>query len=491
MKNLMRKSGTLKFLIVLLALVLAAGLVACDILAGDPADTNKPTDGATQPPKLTVELLGDAEVTLEFGEEFTDPGAQAFLDGKLCDLTVHADSKVDETKLGTYVVTYKAVSGDQTAEVQRTVTIVDTQAPVITLQTVEGHITYPGQPYVEEGFTAMDNYDGDITVQVTSVEENGVVTYTVSDSSGNTATIQRTLTYCDVSEPQLMLKGETEITITAGTKFQEPGYSASDFVDGDLTDAVQIKGSVNIYMPGTYTLTYTVTNGQMNSVSKTRTVTVEGLVQPEVVDPGDKIIYLTFDDGPCKHTLKLLEVLEKYNVKATFFIVGSMSVGYLDEIAAGGHSLGMHSMEHEYKDIYSSEEAFFKDLYACQKLIYDRTGVLTTLLRFPGGSSNTVSRKYSQGIMSKLVVEVEAQGFQYFDWNVSSNDAGGTKTAEGVFNNVINGVQKHNISVVLQHDIKKYSVEAVEQIIQWGLANGYTFLPLDPTSPECHSKVNN
>jgi len=244
-------------------------------------------------------------------------------------------------------------------------------------------------------------------------------------------------------------------------------------------------------MPGTYTLTYTVTNGQNNSVSKTRTVTVEALVQPDVVDPGDKIIYLTFDDGPCKYTLTLLEVLEKYNVKATFFIVGSMGVGYLDEIAAGGHSIGMHSMNHEYKEIYSSEEGFFEDLYACQQLIYERTGILTTLLRFPGGSSNTVSRKHCEGIMSKLVVEVEAQGFQYFDWNVNSGDAGGTTDTDQVFKNVINGIKKHNISVVLQHDIKKYSVEAVEQIIQWGLANGYTFLPLDPTSPECHSKVNN
>lgn len=461
-------------------------LVAC---AGN-LDSTEPTD-TTGVPVLSLTLNGDANVTLEYGDEFADMGATALLNGEACDARVVITGQVDAETLGEYVLTYTATLDGQTATQQRTVTVVDTQAPEILLNYIDGYFTYPGQPYQEEGFTAADNYDGDITALVEAVEADGIVTYTVKDSSGNTAQVQRTVTYCDASEPMIMLSGDKTITLTAGTKFAEPGYSAIDYVDGDLTDKVVVSGSVNIYLPGTYTLTYTVTNGQNNSATQTRTVTVEGLVQPEQVDPGDKIIYLTFDDGPCKYTLSLLEVLEKYNVKATFFIVGSMSVGYLDEIAAGGHSIGMHSMTHTYSDIYCSEEAFFEDLYACQKLIYDKTGIWSTLLRFPGGSSNTVSRKHCQGIMSNLVVAVEAQGFQYFDWNVSSNDAGGTTTAQGVFENVIAGVKKHNISVVLQHDIKKYSVEAVEQIIQWGLANGYTFLPLDPTSPECHSRVNN
>ena len=218
---------------------------------------------------------------------------------------------------------------------------------------------------------------------------------------------------------------------------------------------------------------------------------VEGLSQPEIVVPEGKVIYLTFDDGPSKYTLQLLEVLEKYNVKATFFIVGNAGVGYLDEIAAGGHSIGIHSMTHVYSEIYASDEAYFKDLYATQQLIYERTGILTTLMRFPGGSSNKVSIKHNKGIMTRLTAAVEAQGFQYFDWNVSSGDAGGTTKTEEVFQNVINGVKHRDISVVLQHDIKGYSVAAVEQIIQWGLANGYTFLPLEPSSPVCHSKINN
>ena len=137
-----------------------------------------------------------------------------------------------------------------------------------------------------------------------------------------------------------------------------------------------------------------------------------------------------------------------------------------------------------------SEEAFFEDLYACQKLIYDRTGVLTTLLRFPGGSSNTVS-KFNPGIMSRLTVAVQNAGFQYFDWNVDSNDAGGAKTAQEVFENVVNGCASRRVSIVLQHDIKGFSVEAVEKILIWGTENGYRFLALDSSSPGAHHGVNN
>ena len=112
------------------------------------------------------------------------------------------------------------------------------------------------------------------------------------------------------------------------------------------------------------------------------------------------------------------------------------------------------------------------------------------MVRFPGGSSNTVSR-FSPGIMTYLTQAVQDCGFQYFDWNVDSVDAGGAKTAKEVFENVIGAVQNRDVSVVLQHDIKGFSVEAVYRILAWGLDNGYTFLPLDMTSPAAHHGVNN
>ncbi|MBQ9108767.1 MAG: peptidoglycan-N-acetylglucosamine deacetylase, partial [Oscillospiraceae bacterium] len=117
-------------------------------------------------------------------------------------------------------------------------------------------------------------------------------------------------------------------------------------------------------------------------------------------------------------------------------------------------------------------------------------GIKTTLLRFPGGSSNGVSR-FNPGIMTRLTKLVEEKGFQYFDWHVDSQDAGGAKTADEVFQNVVNGVKNRKTSVVLQHDIRGYSVDAVERIIQWGLKNGYTFKALDENSPKAHHNVKN
>ena len=119
-----------------------------------------------------------------------------------------------------------------------------------------------------------------------------------------------------------------------------------------------------------------------------------------------------------------------------------------------------------------------------QALIQQHTGLTTTLMRFPGGSSNRLQDNKCD--MSQLVKTVTDLGFQYFDWNVDSNDAGGAKTADEVYQNVISGIGNMKTACVLMHDIKGYSVDAVERIIQWGLQNGYTFQVLTPESPGFH-----
>ena len=159
--------------------------------------------------------------------------------------------------------------------------------------------------------------------------------------------------------------------------------------------------------------------------------------------------------------------------------------------AAAGHTVAIHSASHDYQKIYQSTDAYMADLYEMNDIIKAQTGKGADIIRFPGGASNTVSAKYCKGIMTQLVSLGETNGFQYCDWNISSGDAGETKDTDDVYNNVISGIQKHKVSVVLQHDIKKFSVDAVERIIQWGQANGYTFLPLTPTTEMVHHKVNN
>ena len=297
----------------------------------------------------------------------------------------------------------------------------------------------------------------------------------------------------DTKAPAITLAGDSEMTVEAGTEFSDPGYTAEDNYDGDVTDKVSVDGDVDTKKCGDYTIKYTVSDSAGNEATVERNVMVYDPQSASEMTPTDKVVYLTFDDGPGKYTQQLLDVLDKYGVKATFFVTNE-DPDYQDMIAKeaeAGHTVAIHSASHDYPKIYQSTDAYMADLYEMNDIIKAQTGKSASIIRFPGGASNTVSADYCKGIMTQLVSLVEASGFQYCDWNVSSGDAGETKYTDDVYNNVISGIQKHKVSVVLQHDIKKFSVDAVERIIQWGQANGYTFLPLTPTTKMVHHKVNN
>ena len=208
-------------------------------------------------------------------------------------------------------------------------------------------------------------------------------------------------------------------------------------------------------------------------------------------DP-DKVIYLTFDDGPGKHTERLLDLLAKYDAKATFFTTSAYPE-YAELIAReaeDGHAVAIHSYSHKYKVIYASSTAFWNDFEAQQKVVEEQTGKRTELLRFPGGSSNTVSA-FTPGIMTTLSQQATAKGLTYFDWNVSSGDAGATTDSAAVIQNCKAGVKNVKNPVILCHDVKKFTVDAMETFIPWAIENGYTFLPLTPDSPNAHHKINN
>lgn len=445
---------------------------------------------------ININLNGSPKETIEYGDTYTEQGATAAFNtpaSKNVPLNVTIKGSVDSSKLGTYHIHYKAKKGIFYVQKSREVKIVDTKAPIIELNKIDGYYPKTGETYQEEGFTATDNYDGDITSKIKRTEDKNVITYTVSDSSGNKTSVQRTIEYNDGIAPTITLNGDSDITIKAGTRFEDPGCTAKDSHGNDISDSVSVSDNISTYRAGTYTITYSVTDKFGNETSIDRTVTVEAVKQTATTSSGNKVVYLTFDDGPGAHTQQLLDILDKYNVKVTFFVT-NVNSGYENMIAkeaAAGHTVAIHSASHDYKKIYSSVDAYFADLNEMSDIIYAQTGQRPKLIRFPGGSSNTVSLKYCSGIMTTLTKAVTDQGYKYFDWNVSSGDAGGTTSTEEVYQNVVNGMKSHNVSVVLQHDIKGFSVNAVERIIQWGLANGYTFLPLTTSTEDVHHGVNN
>lgn len=187
-----------------------------------------------------------------------------------------------------------------------------------------------------------------------------------------------------------------------------------------------------------------------------------------------------------------MDILDAYGVKATFFVTNCNEdyIWCIGEIARRGHSVGIHSATHDYNAIYQSEEAYFADFCRMQEIIFEQTGEYAKLVRFPGGSSNTVSH-FNPGIMTRLTNDLNDMGYAYFDWNVSAADTASDATRYTVIENFKESVPKHDYSVVLQHDTYAFSVDAVEEILSWGIKNGYSFRALDLTSPAVHHSVAN
>jgi len=454
---------------------------------------------------LQLDVTGEQEITLEHGQTYQDAGAKAAFSGSLLirepiPVELKVQNHVNPAVLGTYDVTYSAEYTLQTIFGQqhfvqtevRKVHVVDTKAPEITLVADPEVYTLPGQVYAEEGYTAVDDYDGDITNQVVREVVGETVVYTVSDSSGNQTQVVRQVVYDDPIPPELVLEGKPVMVVYLNKTYEEPGYKATDNVDGDITDLVTVEGTVDTTKEGTYELIYTVKDNYDNVVTATRKVEVTKPASSgggQIVT-GAKAVYLTFDDGPGGYTAQILDILDKYGVKASFFVVKQGYPELLTRMAKSGHTVAIHSMTHNYNKIYASEDAFFEDMYAEQKHIAAYTGITTTLLRFPGGSSNTVSR-INPGIMTRLTKKLTEMGYTYFDWNVDSKDAGGAKTPDEVYQNVINGISTNRTSVVLMHDIHWTTLNAIERIIKWGLANNCSFYALTASSPTMHHGVNN
>lgn len=225
-------------------------------------------------------------------------------------------------------------------------------------------------------------------------------------------------------------------------------------------------------------------------------MTVQQMTESEGTDENvyQKQIYLTFDDGPSSNTDRILDILKEYDVKATFFVVGKtdeQSVKAYQRIIEEGHTLAMHSYSHKYNEIYESRESFIADLEQLQEYLYQVTGVWSRFYRFPGGSSNTVSKTD----MQELIAYLSETGITYFDWNIASGDAvSGQLDADSIVKNCMDGIEGHNECMILMHDAsdKNTTVEALPEIISQIQDRGdAVFLPVtDETVPVQHITAN-
>ena len=433
-----------------------------------------------------IQFHKNEDVYIECFTKWTDTLPEAVVthsdlfNGKRLDVQ-HISGQVDITKVGEYVLTYKAKFWNKEAETTRTVYVVDRTPPEIELKTNPDYFVTDFFSYKEEGFVARDNHDGDISDKVIAENCGESILYTVKDESGNQTSVVRQIPFKDVEPPAITLNGTKHMYIQKGTDWVDPGYLVVDNYDVEVTQTY-VDNTINKDVLGDYSVKY-IAEDAAGNVSE-----VERIVS--VIDKNaDNMIYLTFDDGPSPYTMELLDVLDKYNIKATFFVVNNDMSDIITEIANRGHVVGAHTYSHKYK-IYKNEPEYYQDLNKILDVIEEKTGTRTNLIRFPGGSSNTISRNYCANIMTQLAESVKRKGYQYFDWTVNSGDADEATTRQEVFNNVVAGIRETKRPVVLQHDIKDYSVAATEDIIKWALENGYVFGVLDEEIV-CHHSILN
>lgn len=401
-------------------------------------------------------------------------------------------TQVNVEKLGKYTITYQIDNKTYKLDID----VVDSVAPIYDTQNVEVGL---GQNI--DAQSCVKNIRDETQTKVYFKEEYDFtkegqqdVIVVVEDEGGNkTEKSVQIKIIKDTEKPTLT--GLHDITTTKNKKVNYmSGIKAKD--NQAPNPKIEVDSSkVDLSNLGTYDIQYTVTDQSGNQNIYTQKVTV---INNQSVttkgQTGNKIVYLTFDDGPSSNTAKILDVLDKYNVKATFFVTGNgQKYNYLIKKAHDkGHTIGLHTYTHSYSKVYASVNAYFKDLDKVGEMVKGQIGFVPKYIRFPGGASNTVSRHYCKGIMSTLVKEVQNRGYQYYDWNASTGDANGNNIA---VNKLVQGgtSSKAKNIMILAHDTaaKSTTVQALPQIIEHYQALGYTFKGIDDSTFTPHQHVNN
>lgn len=397
------------------------------------------------------------------------------------------DDKVNNKKLGTYQITYAIDKHIFKLDVQ----VKDTKKPEVTTKPVTMEI---GETFnLKDGIKEIKD-DTKTTVVLKNKDESfdkigkKNVDIIVKDEGGNetAATITLTILEKDTTPPIIDAKN---ITLQSGDTFDPmEGVQAKDERDGKVNVTIT-KNDVDMENAGTYHITYEAEDKHHNKADKTITVTV---TKPQPVS--GKVIYLTIDDGPSANTPAILDILDKYNVKATFFVTAQCP-GYLDYIRIAhekGHAIGLHTYSHNYAQIYANETAYFNDLQAISDVVYEKTGMRSNIIRFPGGSSNTVSANYNSGIMSRLSKEVRDKGYQYFDWNGASGDGNSALPASSLIQTAKSYGNYPSIMLLTHDHSGSYaSVEALPEIIRYYQNLGYSFETVNANTNGYHHGINN
>ena len=306
------------------------------------------------------------------------------------DSSVQVSSDIDTKRVGNYTVTYQIKDYKKTC----TVSVKDTKAPKLKVKTYTTDLKEDVKP---NSFVESVEDDSKVTLSFknkVTKDEKQTVTIIAKDAYGN----------CTMKDTTLTLKKDTEKPIISTDPIHvytdsKPNYkSYIEVTDNlDLNPKIKIDSSkVKTKKEGTYKLTVTATDRSGNKAKKKISV---------VVEEPTKVVYLTFDDGPSSDiTPQILDVLDSKNVKATFFVVhfSEKNAELVKREANSGHTVALHGYTHTYSEVYQSADSCLDNFKKIQEQVYETIGQRPNIIRFPGGSSNTISKKYCPGVMTEV-----------------------------------------------------------------------------------------
>ena len=386
------------------------------------------------------------------------------------DSDVKISGDINTNKIGNYEITYQLKNYKKTCKVS----VKDTKAPDLKLKAYKADMKEDIKP---ESFVESVKDDSKVSLSFKkkpTKDKEQTITIIAKDEHGNKAMEETTLTLVkDIEKP--IIHTDT-ISVYVGSK---PNYKSYIEVTDNLDSKPKIKidsSKVKVKKTGTYKLLVTATDRSGNKAKANIKVTVE--------EPS-KVVYMTFDDGPSENTDKILKILKKYDAKATFFVTGNNQKynSSIKKAADQGNTIALHTYTHDYANVYSSTTAYFEDLQKVSDMVKQITGKAPKYIRFPGGSSNTISALDSM---------VHEKGYEYFDWNCSSGDAASnTVPAQDIVRNATSC--DYEQIMILFHDSspKTTTVEALPEIIKSYKERGYVFKGICDDTPIFHHGVNN
>ena len=403
--------------------------------------------------------------------------------GSVADVKIDS-SQVDVKNVGEYNVIFEYKGEKQTIKVR----VVDTTSPQFEVQETKVAVGQQADPNalvkdIKDASKTKVYFEKDYSFDKEGEQNVNVV---VEDSSHNKTVKETKVIVIKDTTPPKIIASNASVLVNSEVVLEDLVSLEDDF-DKKPTLIVN-KGNFDSTQLGNYEVTFLAKDASGNEASKTIII--------QVIDKtgkNEKVVYLTFDDGPSKYTPQVLDILDQYNCKATFFITG-MNASYRKYITIAhdkGHTIGLHTYSHKYSQVYASTDNYFSDLEKIGNLAKDYIGYVPKYIRFPGGSSNAVSKRYCKGIMTKLTKMVEEKGYIYYDWNAENGDGYSNMTKKEMLRRAT--LSNSNQIMLLMHDAngKQNTVDILPAVIEHYQKKGYTFKAIDDSSMVPHQPVNN